>query len=74
MAGKQMYKAVCSVCGRPTMVPFKPRKGGKGIVCRECWKKQQREKEDRAYLEAQKSGNIQADLDYSADTSIHGDW
>jgi len=51
MSGKPMYKAICSVCGREVEVPFKPRWGGKGITCRECWKKEQREKEDRAYLE-----------------------
>lgn len=74
MSGKPMYKAICSVCGKPTIVPFKPRRGGKGITCHECWKNQQREQEDRAYLEAERSGNIQSDLDYAEDTTVHGDW
>ena len=69
-----MYKAICSVCGRSTTVPFKPRRGGQGIMCRECWKREQREKEDRRYLHAERAGNIQSDLDYAADTTIHGDW
>jgi len=32
---RQMYDAVCSTCGAPTRVPFKPT-GRKPIYCREC--------------------------------------
>ena len=40
-------------------------------MCRECWKKEQREKEDRMYLDAERAGNIQSDLDYAEDTNIN---
>ncbi|OAT86711.1 zinc-ribbon domain containing protein [Desulfotomaculum copahuensis] len=32
---RQMYDAVCSTCGAPTRVPFKPT-GRKPVYCREC--------------------------------------
>jgi CxxC-x17-CxxC domain-containing protein len=31
-----MYPAVCSNCGRDTMVPFEPT-GDKPVYCRECY-------------------------------------
>lgn len=34
-SSRQMYNAVCSNCGAPTSVPFKPT-GKKPIYCRSC--------------------------------------
>jgi CxxC-x17-CxxC domain-containing protein len=34
-ANRQLYDAVCSNCGVPTRVPFKPT-GKKPIYCRDC--------------------------------------
>lgn len=36
---RQMYPAVCSQCGKETMVPFQPR-GDKPVYCRDCFQKQ----------------------------------
>jgi CxxC-x17-CxxC domain-containing protein len=33
---RQMYDAVCSDCGKPTQVPFKPRED-RPVYCRECY-------------------------------------
>ncbi len=33
---RQMYPAVCSQCGKETMVPFQPR-GDKPVYCSECF-------------------------------------
>lgn len=33
---RQMYPAICSRCGKETMVPFKP-SGDKPVYCRECF-------------------------------------
>jgi CxxC-x17-CxxC domain-containing protein len=33
---RQMYPAVCSECGRETMVPFQPR-GDKPVYCSDCF-------------------------------------
>ncbi|MBP8989699.1 MAG: zinc-ribbon domain containing protein [Clostridia bacterium] len=33
---REMYPAICSECGRETMVPFKPT-GDKPVYCRECY-------------------------------------
>jgi CxxC-x17-CxxC domain-containing protein len=35
-APRQMYPAVCSECGKETMVPFQPR-GDKPVYCSECF-------------------------------------
>jgi CxxC-x17-CxxC domain-containing protein len=35
---KEMHKAMCSECGSPCEVPFKP-KSGKPVYCQVCWKK-----------------------------------
>lgn len=34
----QMYKAVCSRCGKDCEVPFKPSPGGRPIFCNDCFK------------------------------------
>ena len=34
----EMHEAVCSECGGPCLVPFKP-KLGKPVYCQACWKK-----------------------------------
>ncbi len=36
---RQMYPAVCSNCGKDTMVPFQPR-GDKPVYCSECFAEQ----------------------------------
>lgn len=33
---RQMYPAVCSACGKETMVPFQPT-GEKPVYCRDCY-------------------------------------
>src|SRR5215470_12369270 len=35
-AGKTMYPAVCSNCGKDTMVPFQPT-SGRPVLCRDCF-------------------------------------
>ncbi len=35
---RQMYDAVCSDCGQPCQVPFKPTEG-KPVYCRNCFQK-----------------------------------
>jgi CxxC-x17-CxxC domain-containing protein len=35
---EEMHEAVCSECGSPCKVPFKP-KAGKPVYCQACWKK-----------------------------------
>ena len=35
---EEMHEAVCSECGNPCEVPFKP-KSGKSVYCQVCWKK-----------------------------------
>jgi CxxC-x17-CxxC domain-containing protein len=39
-SNKMQYKAVCSGCGKPCGVPFKP-SGGRPVFCSECYAKQQ---------------------------------
>jgi CxxC-x17-CxxC domain-containing protein len=39
-SNKMQYKAVCSECGKPCGVPFKP-SGGRPVFCSECYAKQQ---------------------------------
>ncbi len=34
---RQLYPAICSNCGRETMVPFKP-SGDKPVYCRDCFR------------------------------------
>jgi len=51
----------CERCGKDTGTSWKR-------YCYLCWKEVQREKEDHAYLEAWKSGNLQTDLDYAEDS------
>lgn len=41
---RQMYDAVCSDCGQPCQVPFKP-SGDRPVYCRECFSKHK--KKDR---------------------------
>jgi len=36
---REMHKAVCAECKKECEVPFKPREGGKPILCRECYAK-----------------------------------
>ena len=33
----KQFPAVCSVCGKDTTVPFKPRPDANNIKCRECF-------------------------------------
>ena len=35
---REMYDAVCSDCGQPCKVPFKPTEG-RPVYCRDCFKK-----------------------------------
>jgi CxxC-x17-CxxC domain-containing protein len=35
---RQMFPAVCSDCGKPTTVPFEPRRG-KPVRCSDCYRK-----------------------------------
>jgi CxxC-x17-CxxC domain-containing protein len=37
---RQMFPAVCSDCGKPTKVPFEPRRG-KPVRCNDCYRKVQ---------------------------------
>ena len=37
---RKMYDAVCSKCGAPTQVPFRPVEG-KEVYCRDCFKSMQ---------------------------------
>lgn len=50
-------------CGKETGASWKK-------LCYDCYKKQQKENEDRNYLSAWKSGNIQNDLDFSEDNNF----
>ncbi|NLO37253.1 MAG: zinc-binding protein [Clostridiaceae bacterium] len=34
---REMFAAICSECGRETMVPFKP-SGNKPVYCRDCYR------------------------------------
>ncbi|MEM3432070.1 MAG: CxxC-x17-CxxC domain-containing protein [Candidatus Bilamarchaeaceae archaeon] len=34
---RQMYDAVCSKCGQPCQVPFKPAEG-RPVYCRNCYR------------------------------------
>ncbi len=36
---REMHKAVCAECKKECEVPFKPREGGRPILCRECYGK-----------------------------------
>jgi CxxC-x17-CxxC domain-containing protein len=36
---REMHKAVCAECKKECEVPFKPREGGKPILCKECYSK-----------------------------------
>jgi CxxC-x17-CxxC domain-containing protein len=36
---RQMYRAVCSECGKDCEIPFRP-SGGKPVFCRDCFKKE----------------------------------
>ncbi|MDP8012951.1 MAG: DNA-directed RNA polymerase [Nanoarchaeota archaeon] len=38
MYNRQMYKAICSDCGKETEVPFKPVEG-RPVYCRDCYMK-----------------------------------
>ncbi|MFN3910287.1 MAG: CxxC-x17-CxxC domain-containing protein [Candidatus Anstonellaceae archaeon] len=38
---RQMHDAVCSNCGKPCQVPFKPQEG-RPVYCRECYKSRKR--------------------------------
>ena len=51
----------CERCGVETGASWKK-------LCLECWKIEQREREDYNYLEAAKAGNLQVDLDYAEDS------
>ncbi len=33
---RQMFDAICSECGKPTQVPFKPRED-RPVYCRDCY-------------------------------------
>ena len=35
--GRELYDAVCSKCGAPCKVPFKPTEG-KPVYCKDCYK------------------------------------
>ena len=35
---RQMYPAVCAMCGKETEVPFEPRQG-RPVYCRDCYEK-----------------------------------
>lgn len=34
---RELFPATCAACGKSTMVPFKPREGGKPVYCRDCF-------------------------------------
>jgi CxxC-x17-CxxC domain-containing protein len=36
---REMHKAVCAECKKECEVPFKPREGGKPVLCKECYSK-----------------------------------
>jgi CxxC-x17-CxxC domain-containing protein len=36
--GKEMFSVVCSECGKPAQVPFKPR-GDRPVYCSDCFSK-----------------------------------
>lgn len=38
---REMFPAVCSACGKETMVPFQP-SGEKPVYCRDCYQPRQR--------------------------------
>lgn len=38
-APREMHKAVCAECKKECEVPFKPREGGKPVLCKECYQK-----------------------------------
>jgi CxxC-x17-CxxC domain-containing protein len=38
---REMYKAICSDCGKECEVPFKPTEG-RPVYCRDCWQKHRR--------------------------------
>ena len=50
----------CEKCGNETGAKWKK-------LCSDCYKKQEREQENRNYLNAWKSGNIQNDMCYAED-------
>jgi CxxC-x17-CxxC domain-containing protein len=35
---REMFKTVCSECGKPCEVPFKPAEG-RPVYCKDCYKK-----------------------------------
>jgi len=39
---RQMYKAICSDCGKECEVPFKPTEG-RPVYCQECYQKHRRQ-------------------------------
>jgi CxxC-x17-CxxC domain-containing protein len=39
---REMYKAVCSDCGKECEVPFKPAEG-RPVYCRDCYPKHKRQ-------------------------------
>lgn len=53
----------CKNCGKETGASWKK-------LCYDCYKKQEREQENRNYLNAWKSGNIQNDLCYTEDNTV----
>ncbi len=34
---REMHDAVCAQCGAQCQVPFKPREGGRPVLCRDCF-------------------------------------
>ena len=53
----------CEKCGSETGKSWKK-------LCLDCYKKQQREQEDRNMLNAWRSGNIQNDLCFAEDNEV----
>lgn len=54
----------CKICGTETGTSWK-------TLCYDCYKKQQREQQDRNMLNAWRSGNIQNDLCYAEDSEVY---
>ncbi|MEM2874057.1 MAG: CxxC-x17-CxxC domain-containing protein [Candidatus Nanoarchaeia archaeon] len=45
---RQMFDAVCSDCGQPCKVPFKPVEG-RPVYCKECYAKKAKRRFNRNY-------------------------
>ena len=40
---RELFTAVCAVCGGEARVPFQPREGGRPVYCSECYAKRKSE-------------------------------